>query len=143
MTKVKLAVLVGGTGLVAAGMVLATSGTAIAATPKVTVTPSTGLTSPASVKVAVSGFPARDTLAVAECAGSTSSTIFCYVAGAKSVITSSTGMGKTTLTVHRKFVGENAQGVMKTVNCATVSGGCYVGAADAKGTHAAAKISFA
>lgn len=70
---------------------------------KITVTPSTGLTSPAHVHVLATGFSPKESLIVIECAnrGAHTAASECNLQAAKSVTSSSSGVVDTTFTVEK------------------------------------------
>lgn len=80
---------------VLAGGVLATSAGA-AATPKLVVTPSTGITNGKSVYVSGTGFKAKDTVYITECLATAKGEAQCDIATATPVVISSTGVLKKT-----------------------------------------------
>jgi hypothetical protein len=126
------------TGTAVAGLVLATTTAAGAATaPHITVKPSTGLASTAKVKVSATGFKAHETIAVGECAVKKLACAVPYV----TVVANSAGSASTSYTVTSKFTFQ-VQGHPVTINCNKVSGGCEVTAIGEQGNTANAKISF-
>lgn len=66
----------------------------------------------------------------------------CDVVGIKQLTTDTAGAGSTTTTVQKTFQGQDQAGNPVTVDCATVAGGCFIGATDVALTHATAAISF-
>ncbi len=83
--------------------------TAAPVAPRVTVTPSAGLGSPASVQVIVSGFSPRQSLVVNQCAAKGTQTGMgdCNIAGMKGVTTDSAGRASIEFTVTRGPFGAN------------------------------------
>ncbi|MGW0205991.1 enediyne antibiotic chromoprotein [Streptomyces sp. NPDC003233] len=109
----------------------------------VAVTPSSGLSDGATVTVEVTGFGADEGVSVSECAGTPGTdTLVCDVAGIKQLTTDTAGAGSTTTTVNKTFQGRNQSGTPVAVDCATVAGGCFVGATDQARSYATAAISF-
>jgi hypothetical protein len=133
------------TGAAVCAAVLAVSVPASAApsAPGVAVTPSTGLADGATVTVDVTGFGAGEPVSVSECAGTPGTdSLVCDVAAIKQVTTDSAGAGSTTTTVHKTFEGQDQSGNPVAVDCATVPGGCFIGATDQAQTYTTAAISF-
>ncbi len=87
----------------------ATTPTTTAVAPRVTVTPSAGLASPASVQVTVSGFSPRQSLVVNQCAAKGTQTGMgdCNIAGMRGVTTDSAGRASIEFTVTRGPFGAN------------------------------------
>ncbi|MFE9774089.1 enediyne antibiotic chromoprotein [Streptomyces sp. NPDC005931] len=109
----------------------------------VAVSPSSGLSDGATVTVDVTGFGAGEAVSVSECAGTPGTdTLVCDVAGIRQLTTDSAGAGSATITVKKTFQGQDQSGNPVTVDCATVAGGCFIGATDEARTHATAAISF-
>ncbi|WP_432074157.1 enediyne antibiotic chromoprotein [Streptomyces wuyuanensis] len=109
----------------------------------VSVTPSSGLSDGAAVTVDASGFGADETLSVSECAGTPGTdTLVCDVAGIRQLTTDAAGAGSTTITVQKLFQGQDQAGNPVTVDCATVAGGCFIGATNQAQSYATAAISF-
>jgi hypothetical protein len=129
---------------VAAALTLFSSPAAFAAgeAPSLTASPSTGLSDGQSIAVSVAGFSADTGVDVAECAGMPGSSLVCDVRDQVSLTSDASGAGSTTLTVYDTFPGTDINGNVTTVDCATVTGGCFVGARTASQEYAAAAISF-
>lgn len=127
----------------AAVLAVAVPASAAPTAPGVTVTPSSGLSDCATVTVAVTGFGAGEEVSVSECAGTPGTdTLVCDVAGIKQLTTDTAGAGSATTTVRKTFQGQDQSGNPVTVDCATVAGGCFIGATDQAQNHATAAISF-
>lgn len=133
--------------------ILSATGIAIAATAlvtgvavadaSVTVTPSTGLVDGQSVDVAVTGFGAAEELFVAQCAQPEPGVFLCDMVNVQSLTTDADGAGSVATTVHATFEGFDQTGSpVATVDCATVAGGCLLGAMNHTGSSAFAPISF-
>jgi hypothetical protein len=111
-------------------------------TSAVTVTPSTGLSDGQTVVVSVVGFPAGTQVSAAECAnGGTAGDVVCDLTHLVTLTADEAGTGSTAMDVHASFSGVAQDGSVATVDCASVEGGCFVGAFGG-GSIAAAPISF-
>jgi hypothetical protein len=134
---------IGGTTVAALGFVLLGATSALAATPSITVTPSSGLSDGQQVAVAGSGFTASDTITLLECVSS-ATTVGCDTADAQTAAADDTGSFSTdTFTIRASFDGVDPQTGASTgqVDC-TVSPGCSVIAADSAQEYSAVAISF-
>ncbi|MFD8128264.1 enediyne antibiotic chromoprotein [Streptomyces mirabilis] len=133
-----------GAAAVAAMLAVSVPATAAATAVGVTVTPSTGLSDGASVTVNVTGFGAAEAVSATECAGDPAAgTLVCDVAGIKQLTTDATGAGSTAFTVKKTFQGQDQSGATVDVNCATIAGGCFIGASNEAQNRDTAAISFA
>lgn len=133
-----------GAAAVAAMLAVSVPASAGASAAGVTVTPSTGLSDGASVTVDVTGFGAAEAVSVTECAGDPAAgTLVCDVAGIKQFTTDAAGAGSTTFTVKKTFQGLDQSGAAVDVNCATIAGGCFIGASNEAQDRDTAGISFA
>lgn len=132
----------GVTATAALGLVLLGAGTALAATPTETVTPSTGLTDGQQVTVVGSGFSAGASITVFECL-SNESTPSCDTADEVTATADSTGAYTATLTVRATFEGTNplTGADAGAVDC-TASPGCAVASLDSSLDYAAVAITF-
>ena len=133
---------VGVTTAAALGLALLGAGTALAASPAVTVTPSTGLTDGQQVSITGSGFSANSTVTVLECAANMSNPS-CDVADQLTVTSDATGAFTATLTVRASFEGANplTGADAGAVDCA-VSPGCAVASFDSALNYAGVAITF-
>nr|CEL19944.1 hypothetical protein [Kibdelosporangium sp. MJ126-NF4]CTQ97168.1 hypothetical protein [Kibdelosporangium sp. MJ126-NF4] len=132
-------------GLAAAvlGMTVAFGPAALADAPSVTATPSTGLVDGQSVSAAVAGFAAGEEVIVAQCANP-GGVVVCDWASTVHFNADGSGSGSASVTVHATYEGKTQTGeVYGTVDCATIDGGCKVGAVNATYTTVAyTPISF-
>ncbi|MFC4607892.1 enediyne antibiotic chromoprotein [Streptomyces maoxianensis] len=132
-----------GAAVFTAVLALSAPASAAPAAAGVAVTPSTGLSDGARVAVDVTDFGAGEAVSVSECAGTPgTASLVCDVAGIKQVTTDAAGAGSTTTTVKKTFQGQDQSGNPVTVDCATVAGGCFIGASDQAQAYATAAISF-
>ncbi|ALG08589.1 enediyne antibiotic chromoprotein [Kibdelosporangium phytohabitans] len=132
-----------GIAAAAIGLAVAFSPSALADAPSVTATPSTGLADGQTVSAAVAGFAAGEEVIVAQCA-QPGGVIVCDWANTSRFNVDDSGSGSGALVVHAAYQGTTQTGEpYGTVDCATVEGGCKVGAINATYTTlAATPISF-
>ena len=133
---------VGVTAAAALGLALLGAGTALAASPTETVTPSTGLTDGQQVSVSGSGFAANAAITVFECASNQSNPA-CDAADEQQVTADATGAFTVTLTVRSGFEGTNplTGADAGAVDC-TASPGCAVASLDSSLDYGAVAITF-
>lgn len=138
--KVRGRVLAGGASAALLLSLLMGSQSALAATPKETVKPSTGLVNGSKVHIAVTGFPASKTLTAGQCAV-VKTKIACNSGNEKKFKSSSSGSGSTTMVVNLKFTGTfTGGGSAGTINCGTRS--CFIGVGAGGKTGTNVPISF-
>ncbi|MFH9611366.1 enediyne antibiotic chromoprotein [Streptomyces sp. NPDC017448] len=117
----------------ALGLVVGFQNPAAAAAPTATVTPSTGLSDGAVVKVDGAGLDAGTAYDVGQCAWVGTGVLACNPADFTSVTANAAGSASTTLTVRRSFEGYLFDGTRwGTVDCTTEE--CQVGLSNAAGT---------
>lgn len=93
--------------------------------------------------MSVSGFPANAVVWVSECAEPTAGHVVCDIPGISQITADGGGAGSTTLTAWQKYTAYSEPGVVwGTVDCATVSGGCFVAAATDSSPMIKQAISF-
>lgn len=134
MTATSTAIKLGGTALLAAGLVTGVQPAAFSAprvpadAPTATANPSSGLSDGQVVQVEASGFAPNETLWVGQCADISPDTSVCDSEGRPSVsfTTDAGGNGSTSYTVHRTYDGYVVLGGhWGTVDCTVYS--CYLG----------------
>jgi hypothetical protein len=126
-------------------LAVAGQGAAGAATPGLTVTPATGLTTGDTVSVAVTGFAAGEPVAISECAEVTSDdAVACNGPEGVAATADANGTVTVSLVVRNAFQGYTQDGQLYgPVDCATAFKGCVVGAVNGDGTTTAgAPITF-
>ncbi|WP_336159391.1 enediyne antibiotic chromoprotein [Amycolatopsis sp. VC5-11] len=130
----------------ATALALGLSSAAFAATDTATVTatPSSGLHDGSVVTVTASGFAAKENILLAQCAHPSEHEVVCNSPESKLVATDGSGTATSTLTVRSVFPGTTPDGKeWGSVDCALISGGCYIGGGnEALTTYAQAPISF-
>lgn len=122
------------TGVLTSGVLSATSASA-AATPKLVVTPSTGITNGKSVFVSGTGFKPKDTVYITECLATAKGEAQCDIETATPVTISATGVLKKT-----KF--KIITGVIGSGRCGTKASNlrsCAVSAGNVSGKDTATK----
>lgn len=138
--KVRGRVLAGGASAALLLSALVGSQSALAATPKETVKPSTGLVNGSTVHVAVTGFPASKALTAGQCA-MVKAKIACNPGNEKKFKSTASGSGSTTMVVKLSFTGTfTGGGSAGTINCATKS--CFIGVGAGGKTGTSVPISF-
>jgi Neocarzinostatin family len=131
ITRNRVAKVVAGSA-VALGLAVGFQNPAVAAAPTATVTPSSGLSDGAVVKVAGAGLEPGTAYEVGQCAWVGTGVLACNPADFSSVTADAGGSANTSLTVRRSFEGYLFDGTKwGTVDCATTE--CQVGMSDAVG----------
>ncbi|MGW5715172.1 enediyne antibiotic chromoprotein [Amycolatopsis sp. NPDC003865] len=130
------------TAVIAIGALLSCTGTALAASPALSVDPATGLNDGQAVSVSASGFPAGEAVTVLQCANSETD-IACDTANQGTSTTDDTGTAVAGYTVHSGFDGVNPLTGASSgpVDC-TTEPGCSLIALDSSFNYASAAISF-
>jgi hypothetical protein len=114
------------------GLAVGFQNPAVAAAPTATVTPSSGLSDGAVVKVDGAGLAAGTAYDVGQCAWVDTGVLACNPADFSSVTADANGSASTSLTVRRSFEGFLFDGTRwGTVDCTTEK--CQVGLSDAAG----------
>ncbi|MDT0319811.1 enediyne antibiotic chromoprotein [Streptomyces millisiae] len=140
----RLRPLAGAATVAVAALTLAVSGTspALAAAPAVTVTPATNLTDGADITVSVSGFGAGEQIYAAQCAEISAGDVVCNLPDALNLVADASGNASGETWARRSFEGTAPSGESVTVDCTTVSGGCFFGAGSPENPGTSTPISF-